>query len=120
MSRINRIENIAQLRMELVRLKLQEVEQEEKIKNDISGLKKSLIAGAASYSVSYLVQKFVFKSSNPIVKTLISLLVSGATSVVASGKTDALFGKVKDFIMEKLGRKSSAEAFAFDEQKIYE
>lgn len=120
MGRLNKIENIAQLRMELVRLKLQEIQQEEKIKKDINGIKKSLTVGAATYSATYLVQKLFLNNSSPMVKTLLSLVMSGASSVIASGKTGPLFDRVKDFIKDKFGRKSGAEAYAFDEQKIYE
>ena len=118
MSRLNRIENITQLRMELTRLKLLEIEQAEKIKNDIRGLKKSIAVGSASYGISYLAQNLLFKNSNPIVKTLVSLLMGGATSMIASGKAGSLFERVKDLIKDKFSKKSQGE-YAFDEQEIY-
>jgi hypothetical protein len=120
MSRLNRIENIAQLRMELVRLRLLEAEQEELIKNDIRGIKKSIAAGSAGYGISYLAQNLLFKNSNVIVKTLVSLITGGATSLFASGKAGNLFDRVKDFVKQKFSKNgSSAEAYSFDEREIY-
>jgi hypothetical protein len=120
MSKLNRIENITQLRMELSRLKQLEAEQSEKIKNDIRGLKKSVAIGSAGYGISYLAQNLLFKNSNPIVKTLVSLLMGGATSMVTSGKAGALFERVKDLIKDKFTKKPSGNgAYAFDEQEIY-
>jgi hypothetical protein len=118
MSRLNKIENITQLRMELVRLKLLEIEQEERIKNDISKIKKSVAMGSAGYGVSYIAQNLLFKNSNPIVKTLVSLVMGGATSMFASGKAGSLLDKLKDLIKDKLAKKKTDE-FAFDEQEIY-
>lgn len=120
MSRLNKIENIAQLRMELVRLRLLEAEQAEKIRNDIRGIRKSIALGSAGYGISYLAQNLLFKNSNVIVKTLVSLIAGGATSVIASGKAGHLIDRVKDFIREKLGKNSSsARTYAFDEREIY-
>lgn len=119
MSRLNKIENISQLRMEIVRLKLLQTEQEEQIRNDIQGIKRSMAVGAATYGASLLVQKMFFSKSNSIVKTIVSLLMGGAGSFVASGKAGPLFDRIRDVIKEKLGRKKEDE-FAFDEQKIYE
>lgn len=120
MSKLNKIENIAQLRMELVRLRLLEAEQAEMIKNDIKGIKKSIAIGSAGYGISYLAQNLLFKNSNPIVKTLVSIIAGGATSVIANGKAGPLIDRVKEFIKQKLGKNgSSAEAFAFDEREIY-
>lgn len=119
MSRLNKIENITQLRMELVRLKLQEAEQAEKIQNDIRGLKKSIVAGGAAYGVSHIAQGLLFQNTNPIVKTLISLIAGGASSVIASGKVGPLFDRVKDFIKDKLSKKTGNGEYAFDEREIY-
>ena len=119
MSKLNKIENISQLRMEIVRLKLLQTEQEEMIRRDIQGIKKSFAVGAATTSASFLVQKLIFKNSNPLVKTAISLLMGGASSFFASGKAGSLFDRVKDMIKEKFGKKGSSSEYAFVEQKIY-
>lgn len=119
MGRLNKVENISQLRMEIVRLRLLETEQEELIRNDIQGIRKSIAVGAAAYGASLMVQKLFFSKSNSIVKTIVSLLMGGAGSFFASGKAGPLFDRIKDIVKEKLGRKKEDE-FAFDEQKIYE
>ena len=120
MSRPNSIENVSQLRMEIVRLKLLQTEQEEMIKKDIQGIKKSFVVGAATYGTTALVQKLFFNNSNPLVKTAISLLMGGASSFLASGKAGSLFERLKDMIKDKFSKKQSRDDYAFDEQKIYE
>jgi hypothetical protein len=121
MPRLNKIENIAQLRMEIVRLKLLQAEQEELIQKDIQGLKKSFAIGAATYSASFLIQKLFFKNSSPIMKAAVSLLMGGAGSFFASGKAGPLFERIKELVKEKFGKKKNAsEAFDFDEHRIYE
>lgn len=119
MGKLNKIENVSQLRMEIVRLRLLQAEQEGLIQKDVQGIKKSFAVGAAAYSVSFLVQKMFFNKSNPLVKTAISLLMGGASSFFASGKAGSLFERVKDLVKEKFGKKNQDE-FVFDEQKIYE
>lgn len=115
------IENAAQLRMEVARLKLLQAEQEMKIKNDIANIKESLkpltiakhfisdmlskhgkdndiVTKGAGLGASILAKDVILKDSSPIVKKVVSFFLENLTTNIVADHENAIIDKIRVFL----------------------
>lgn len=113
---INKIENAAQLRMEIARLKIVKAQQETIIKKDIEELKASLkpmvlakdyllkmifkkdndlLTKGAGLGASLLTKHFLLKGTSPVIRKVVGFLFENLTTNVVADNEETIVDKVK-------------------------
>ena len=126
---INKVSNIAELRVEKARLVLKKQSLEEAMKKDFKGIKENLnpfhflkskagengmvdnlLGTSLAFGLDLLLTRVLFRKSNFLKKTVLSLLIQFAGSKIIAGKSEAILSTIKKFI-DKLKAEKNNENF---------
>ena len=141
---MKKVENIADLRLEIKRLQVQAGAQEKAISNDIRELHAmlspghiiknafgsivnqkfdtgSILKGGVNFGVSFLIEKLLFRNSSPILRNVVSFIASRmASGAVSSSDSEGIVEKVKDYISNLFGKKKDSYFDStYQEREIY-